>query len=128
VSESEYPLLETMGYYQRFSQKLWLAGGNKNWELADFYVHELHEVTEELIEAGVIHDGQNLSQLAEAIFEESLDKVDSAIDSQNQVLFRKSYEMFISSCNSCHSTTGHSFIRITVPNDSSIFNQKFSLY
>ncbi|MEP2376928.1 MAG: hypothetical protein ABJH83_11995, partial [Ekhidna sp.] len=60
----EYPVLETMGYYQRFSHKLWLAGRNQNWELANFYTHELEEVTEHLIEGDVIHDDYNLSNLS----------------------------------------------------------------
>ena len=63
-NESEYPLLETMGYYQRFSDKLWMSGINENWELANFYAHELEEVTEEFIRENVDHDGQNLSEIA----------------------------------------------------------------
>ena len=121
----EYPLLETMGYYQRFSHKLWLAGINENWELAEFYANELHEVTEELINSNVTHDGQNLSELAESMFEKSVLKIDGAIDKKDQVLFRENYELVIGSCNVCHTTTNHSFIKITIPNDSSLYNQTF---
>ena len=59
--EEDYPVLETMGYYQCFSHKLWLAGKNQNWELADFYTHELEEVTEDLIAGNVLHDDYNLT-------------------------------------------------------------------
>lgn len=121
----EYPILETMGYYQRFSQKLWFAGINENWELAEFYAHELHEVTEELVESNVMHEGRNLSDMAKSIIEKNIQKVDGTIDNKDQVVFRQSYELMIGSCNVCHIKTEHPFIKILVPNDSTIFNQEF---
>ncbi len=122
----EYPVLETMGYYQRFSHKLWLAGKNENWELADFYTHELEEVTENLIGGDVIHDDYNLSNLSEAMLMPKIEKVEEAIRQKNEVLFLENYELMISSCNLCHNATKHNFIKITIPNDSTIWNQDFS--
>lgn len=124
--EVEYPVLETMGYYQRFSHKLWLAGRNENWELADFYTHELEEVTENLIAGDVIHDDYNLSNLSEAMLMPKIEKIEEAIRQKNEVLFLENYELMISSCNLCHNATKHNFIKITIPNDSSIWNQDFS--
>lgn len=121
----EYPVLETMGYYQRFSHKLWLAGINENWELANFYTHELEEVTESLIEGNVIHDDYNLSNLSETMLSPKIEKVEQAIRQKDAVLFGESYTLMISSCNLCHNTTKHDFIQITVPNDSTVWNQNF---
>lgn len=123
----EYPVLETMGYYQRFSHKLWLAGKNENWELADFYTHELEEVTENLINGDVIHDDYNLSNLSEAMLLPKIEKVEEAIRQKNQVLFLDNYELMIASCNLCHNATKHNFIKITVPTDSTSWNQDFSV-
>ncbi|MEP0986170.1 hypothetical protein [Ekhidna sp.] len=121
-----YPVLETMGYYQRFSQKLWLAGQNQNWELADFYTHELEEVTEKLVEGNVIHDDYNISNLTEAMLLPKIEKVEEAIRKKDQVLFLENYKLMISSCNLCHNATKHNFIKILVPNDSTIWNQDFT--
>jgi hypothetical protein len=123
----DYPVLETMGYYQRFSQKLWLAGKNKNWELADFYTHELEEVTERLIEGDVIHDDYNLSNLSEQMLLPKIEKVEEAIRQKDEVLFLDNYKLMISSCNLCHNTTKHNFIRITIPDDSVKWNQDFAV-
>lgn len=120
-----YPVLETMGYYQRFSHKLWLAGTNENWELANFYTHELEEVTEKLITGNVIHDDYNLSNLSEAMLLPKIEKLEEAIRQKDQVLFLDNYELMISSCNLCHNTTKHNFIKIVVPNDSTVWNQSF---
>ncbi len=122
----EYPILETMGYYQRFSNKLWLAGTNENWELADFYTHELEEVTEKLVDGNVIHDDYNISNLSEEMLLPKIEKVEEAIRKKDQVLFLENYSLMISSCNLCHKSTRHDFIKITVPNDSSVWNQDFT--
>lgn len=122
-----YPLLETMGYYQRFSDKLWLAGVNQNWKLADFYTHELEEVTEDLIKGNVIHDDYNISNLSEAMLFPKIEKVEEAIRKKDEVLFLENYELMISGCNLCHQATKHNFIRITVPNESSKWNQDFTV-
>ena len=122
----EYPILETMGYYQRFSHKLYLAGINENWQLADFYTHELEEVSEALIEGNVIHDNYNLSNLSQSMLLPKIEKVEEAVRKQDQVLFLENYTLMISSCNLCHQATRHAFIKITIPNDSSVWNQDFS--
>ncbi len=123
----EYPILETMGYYQRFSNKLWLAGINESWELADFYTHELEEVTEQLVDGNVIHDDYNISNLTEEMLLPKIERVEEAIRKKDQVLFLENYELMISSCNLCHKSTRHDFIKITVPNDSSVWNQDFTV-
>ena len=125
VVKDEYAALETMGYYQRFSQKLYFAGINENWKLADFYINELKEVTEELVKKDVIHDSYNLSNLSEAMLLPKIEKVGEAISEKNQVLFLENYKLMISSCNLCHQATRHPFLKMTVPDDSSIWNQDF---
>jgi len=75
-SRSEYPLLETMGYYERFSTKLWLAGINQNWEVADFYSHELEEVTEAFVAKNVNHAGNKLSDFASTMIEPAIEEME----------------------------------------------------
>ena len=123
--ESEYPLLETMGYYQRFSDKLWMSGINQNWELANFYGHELEEVTEEFIRENVDHDGQNLSEIAKQSIAPALEEMEEAINAKDEVLFLRNYKLVTASCNACHATTGHSFIKIELPDSTKRFNQQF---
>ncbi|MEP2374627.1 MAG: hypothetical protein ABJH83_00340, partial [Ekhidna sp.] len=54
-----------------------------------------------------------------------IEQVEEAIRKQDEVLFLENYELMISSCNLCHNTTKHNFIKITIPNDSAAWNQKF---
>jgi len=124
-AESEYPLLETMGYYQRFSTKLWLAGINQNWEVANFYSHELEEVTEEFVSENVNHDGHNLSDFARTMIEPAIEEIEEAIEKKDEVLFVKNYRQLVTSCNTCHLASDHAFIRIKMPDSVNVFNQEF---
>jgi hypothetical protein len=125
--EQEYPLLQTMGYYQRFSHKVWLAIENKNWELAEFYAHELEEVTEEFIESNVVDEGKNLSTTAAAILMPSIEKLDEAIDAKDEALAGQNFVAFIQSCNACHAINDHAYISIQLPDSSHVFNQDFKV-
>jgi hypothetical protein len=125
--EQEYPLLQTMGYYQRFSHKIWLAIENKNWELAEFYAHELEEVTEEFIESNVVDEGKNLSTTAAGILMPAIEKLDEAIDQKDEVLAGQNFRALIQSCNACHAINEHAYIRILLPDSVHIFNQDFNV-
>src|SRR5690625_5306750 len=39
---------DLMGGLQNHHNKLWFAGTNENWELADFALHELEEIVEDI--------------------------------------------------------------------------------
>jgi hypothetical protein len=122
--EEEYPLLETMAYYQRFSHKLWLAGANENWELAEFYNHELEEVTETFIQSEVLHEGQNLSALAKEMMLPAVEQMDKSIDDEG-LNFVENYQALVTSCNACHAMSDHGYIRIKLPDSTHNFNQVF---
>jgi len=122
----EYPILEAMGYYQRFSHKLWLALEKKNWELAEFYAHELEEVTEEFVESNVIDEGMQLSNYAQNMLTPAIADLDKAIDKKDAVLADQSYRALVNSCNACHSITKHAYIKIVVPDSVRPYNQDFS--
>lgn len=125
VEYEEHPLLETMGYYQQFSHKIWLAGTNQNWELAEFYTHELGEITEIFVEGKVIHDGIDLSTMVTATLVPAVGAMEDAIEKRDEIHFVKNYKALVLSCNKCHTASGHSFIKIKVPDSVNVFNQEF---
>ena len=125
--EHEYPLLQTMNYYQRFSHKVWLAIEHRNWELAEFYVHELEEVTEEFVESNVVDEGKSLSTTAAGILMPAIEKLDEAIDQKDAVLANQNFMALIQSCNACHAINDHSHIRILMPDSVHVYNQDFKV-
>ncbi len=57
----DFELAEKMMFLQRFSEKLFFSYKNKNWELVEFYLEELEEISEKIIQANKIEDGINVS-------------------------------------------------------------------
>lgn len=121
-----YELAKVMGYLQLYSHKLYLAGNIENWQLSKFYAHEIEETIEEIENAKVVDEGYDISKLVGTMTKSSLEKVEEAISNQNKNAFAESYKLLVQSCNACHQTTKHQFIKIEIPSEGSVFNQNFS--
>lgn len=120
-----YELAKAMGYLQRYSHKLYLAGSNKNWELSKFYAHEIEETIEEIEGATVVDDGMDISALVGTMTNPTFEKVEKAIHERDAEAFANSYKLLIQSCNACHQTTKHQFIKIEIPSETNPFIQNF---
>lgn len=127
VKIEEHDLVGDMGNLQRYSQKLWFSLINQNWELADFYLHEIDEIAEDLVHKQIIYEGNDISNQVKQILVPAIDDLKSDIDKNNGEWVVKKYMTLINSCNTCHQATAHDFINITIPTPESInsFNQEF---
>ncbi len=110
---------------QMYMNKLWFAGENESWELASFYVHELEEVMEEIEEGEYVEDEHPVYRLIKDWGLRPLEKLEESIKMQDKVLFAERYQAQILSCNSCHQTTKHGFIKIKTPTIPFIDNQVY---
>jgi len=120
----EIELAIYMGRLQLFADKLWWAGKAQNKELVQFYLHEMEEAMEEVHEAGIVHDGVNISDLVEPyglLAIERMEKID--LDSAS---FSNGYSDLVSSCNGCHKASNYSFIKIKIPESPVFSNQDMS--
>lgn len=126
-NQQEVSLVDTMHKFQLYADKLFFAGEARNWELAHFYHHELEEHVEELEEAGITENGQNLSQLAAQMTSPGMEELEQSIAQKDSPLFSKGYQMLINGCNSCHSVSKHAYIKIALPKVPAFSNQVYSL-
>lgn len=115
-----------MAYFQRYADKLYFAGTASNWELADFYAHELEETAEGIEAADYVEDGVEIAPLLASLFTEPLESVEAAVDAQDAEAFRRAYAGLVTACNTCHGATEHGFVRIIVPEESGYPNQAFA--
>jgi len=114
---------EMMNSIQSHHLKLWYAGKNRNWKLAEFEIKELKEVVEN------IEKFQNKRKETELInmMNPALDSLTTAARQQNENLFVKSYTGLTNSCNSCHKLTDFEFNTVKIPEGKSPFpNQDFN--
>ena len=122
----EFELGAAMGNMQRFAEKLHFAGQAGNWPLADFYLHEIDEITDAIIKAKVVDEGVAVGESMKAMFPPSIASVREAIQSRDAAQFASRYEGLLTSCNACHTNTRHAFVRIVVPKEPTYQNQDFS--
>lgn len=112
---------DMMSTIQVHHNKLWFAGINQNWELADF---EIHEIEEAIAAIENYHSGRAETRQI-GMIKPALDSVESAIKQQQSAAFKGSYILLTNTCNHCHKATNYSFIQIKVPDAPPFSNQEF---
>ena len=123
IGQSFVPRLsEIMNVIQSQHMKLWLAGKDRNWDLATF---EVQQLTDSLSEAAALYSGipsANIAKLTDPI-----KSVSDAIGARDRQRFSKAVETLTDGCNACHRSMGRAFIAIQLPPaDGPYGNQSFS--
>lgn len=112
---------EFMSGIQAHHAKLWFAGINENWELADFEIQEIEEGLEDL--GKFCTDRPEIAKLP--MITAPLDSVAYAIQVKNLALFKSSFQTLTQTCNNCHAATDHAFNVVIIPQASPFPNQDF---
>jgi hypothetical protein len=107
--EEEFPLGDYMGKLLYYTHKLGVAGKYQNWDLANFYLHELEETTEFLVKSNITDEGIAVSKLIEGI-EPAIEQVEKSVKEKNAVEFPATYQGLIRSCNNCHISANKPYI------------------
>lgn len=112
---------DLMGGIQVHHNKLWFAGQNQNWKLAEFEVHEIRESIEDI---QAYHAGREKAKPIGMILP-PLDSMDNAIHNEDISAFNRSYTLLTGTCNNCHRTVGHEFVVVKIPDAPPFSNQEF---
>ncbi|MEW6144195.1 MAG: hypothetical protein AB1598_04160 [Thermodesulfobacteriota bacterium] len=116
---------ELMGTIQTHHAKLWYAGTNENWKLAEFEIHEIEETIEKVSE---LHgDRYKANELIPALVVPFLESTRKASQNKDVSAFQQSYTQLTTGCNNCHVDTGFEFIVIQAPVGPAFPNQRFSI-
>jgi hypothetical protein len=112
---------EFMSGIQAHHSKLWFAGQNENWKLADFEVHEIMEAIENIQKFQTERkESQMMGMMAPV-----LDSVNAAIQQKNPAMFKRSYIFLTNTCNNCHHATAFEFNVVKIPDGQPFSNQDF---
>jgi hypothetical protein len=112
---------EFMSSIQVHHAKLWFAGQNQNWELADFEMHEIAETLDAIKE----YQTEREESKKVDMLKPSLDAVKDAIEKKDAALFKSSYLLLTNSCNNCHKAVNFGFNVVKVPEIPPFSNQAF---
>lgn len=114
---------EFMSSIQSHHAKLWFAGQNKNWKLADFEVHEIMEAIENIQK----FQTERSESKVITMINPALDSVNNAIAHQNIAHFTAAYTLLTNTCNSCHQEVKFEFNVVKIPDQQMFSNQDFKL-
>jgi hypothetical protein len=117
---------ELMTLQQMRHAKLWLAGSQKNWPLADYELDELREGFEDVQKLHATHEGVPVGAMVKSLTAAPVEALGKAIDAKDAAAFGKSFDQLTDACNTCHRAAKRSFIVITRPSTSAFPNQKFA--
>lgn len=112
---------EFMMGIQEHHAKLWFAGINKNWQLADFEVHEIGETLDDVKK--YCTDRPEIKGLG--IIDPAVATIKAAIDKQDMEKFKSGFTELTNNCNTCHKDNQHGFNIITIPTSPPVTNQDF---
>jgi hypothetical protein len=124
VSASGGPsLIDKMSKLQYFTHKsgLSLKAGNK--DLATFYIHELEETIEDLELFGQ-YKQFDIGKMIKKVLLPEFKGLEKAFKSGDTESTWQAFNALIKSCNSCHQSTRHGFIKIRF-NDENPYMQSF---
>ena len=109
AEEHEGPHLgEIMSVQQMRHIKLWFAGRNENWPLADYELGELGEGFEDITK---LIGGDTIEKAVGG----AMTALQKAVEDKNRAAFTAAYDNLSAGCNGCHQTLEHGFIVIQRP-------------
>ena len=106
---------------QAHHAKLWYAGINENWPLADFEVDEIKERVEAIKKYETEREETKLINMINP----ALDSVSSAIRQKDPLLFKSNFTKLTNTCNACHQAANFAFNVVKVPDEQTFSNQVF---
>ncbi|MEO6611770.1 MAG: hypothetical protein ABIT05_02515 [Chitinophagaceae bacterium] len=122
LSSSYKPGLgEFMSAIQVHHAKLWFAGLNQNWPLADFEIHEIEESLEDIQK--FCRDRPEIRSVQ--MIRPVIDSITNSIVKKDPALFKSSFTLLTATCNNCHQATAHGFNIVTIPSAIPVVNQDF---
>ena len=114
---------EFMTNIQIHHAKLWFAGQNENWQLADF---ELKEIEENIDNLKKFRPERKETQMV-IMINPQLDSVNMSIQQKNPALFKTSFTSLTNKCNTCHMLVNYKFNHVKIPETPPFSNQEFSV-
>ena len=105
--------------------KLWLAGHEKNWELAAYAYKEMQQALNTVGAVQPKFRNLTVPEMIESMTGEAMRDLQGAIDARDPKKFADAFDSLTDGCNSCHSALNHGFIVIKVPEASGFPNQEF---
>jgi len=115
---------EFMSGIQVHHAKLWFAGQNENWQLANFELNEIKESVENIRKC---YPEREESRMLFHLLGPALDTMNQSIQQKDLSVFKISYSILTNTCNNCHRVATFGFNIVTIPSKPPFSNQDFKV-
>jgi len=105
---------------------VWFAARNGNRDLVRYELHEMEEVIESIELLRPIEGGVDVATVLDSVAHTQVRAMREAVDAKDAERFEAAYADTIETCNACHSSADHPFIRISTPTASPVPNRVWS--
>jgi len=105
---------------------LWFAGEAANWPLADYMVHEIEELIEDIETLHPVYRDVQVAALLGEMTTPAIESLEGAVESGDRGAFTEAYERFTAACNHCHTASGRGFIVIQNPTSPPFTNLRYA--
>lgn len=105
--------------------KLWLAGHQGNWVLADYEIKELRSALANVAKARPVFRQQSIAANVEMFLGGGFRAVEDAIRDHNAAKFTEAYATVSAGCNACHAALGQTQVVIRTPEETTYPDQEF---
>ena len=112
----EFMLTEQMHH-----AKLWFAGINENWNLANFELGEIKETFDNAVK--FLPERKETKEIP--MIYPALDSLQASINQQDIKKFTNDFKVLTETCNECHQAVHFQFNVIKIPSSEPVSNQEF---
>jgi hypothetical protein len=105
--------------------KLWLAGHEANWTLAEYEIKELRSALANVAKARPIFRERSVAESVEMFMGGAFRGIDDAIKARDAGKFADAYATVNAGCNACHTALNQSQVVIRTPEQPSYPDQEF---
>ncbi len=105
---------------------LWFAGDAENWPLADYMVHELEELVEEIEELHPAYREVEVATLLREMTHPAVEALEGAVQEEDRTAFAQAYDQLTAACNACHVASDRGALVIQRPTTPPLTNLRFS--
>ncbi len=112
---------EFMSQIQVHHAKLWFAGKDENWDLANFEIGEMEEALNDITKYCADRpEAKSIGMITGPVY-----NIGNAIKEKDQKKFVNDFTLLTATCNNCHQETNHGFISIKIPDVPPVSNQNY---
>jgi len=104
---------------------LWFAGDAENWPLADYFMHELEELLEDIGTLHPTYDGVPVAELLTGMSLPAVHRLEAAVDAADRAGFRVAYDELTMACNACHIASDRGAIVMQRPTSPPLTNLRY---